>query len=161
MSTAGKVLSRTALLERHGRPREGTLVFTNGCFDLLHPGHVSLLAYARSHCDRLVVGVNDDASVSRLKGPSRPVTPLASRALMLAALKPVDLVCAFAEDTPFDLISAVLPDVLVKGADYTVATVVGADVVQKHGGKVLLAPLVDGQSTTNIIARMNDEGGTD
>ena len=104
-----------------------------------------------------MVGVNDDASVSRLKGPSRPVTPLASRALMLAALKPVDLVCAFTEDTPLELIRAVLPDVLVKGADYTVETVAGAEVVQANGGKVLLAPLVGGQSTTNIIAAMHAE----
>jgi D-beta-D-heptose 7-phosphate kinase/D-beta-D-heptose 1-phosphate adenosyltransferase len=163
----GGVASAASLVvDREGAARQAAawqkaglkIGFTNGCFDLLHPGHVALLAYARSHCDRLVVGVNDDASVSRLKGPSRPVTPLASRALMLAALKPVDLVCAFAEDTPLDLITAVLPDVLVKGADYTVATVVGAEVVQAHGGKVLLAPLVDGQSTTNIIARLNSEG---
>ncbi len=163
----GGVASAASLvIDREGAARQADawrraglkVGFTNGVFDLLHPGHVALLAYARSHCDRLVVGVNDDASVSRLKGPSRPVTPLESRALMLAALKPVDLVCAFAEDTPLDLISAVLPDVLVKGADYTVATVVGADVVQAHGGKVLLAPLVGGQSTTNIIACLNDEG---
>ncbi|MCA8927235.1 MAG: bifunctional D-glycero-beta-D-manno-heptose-7-phosphate kinase/D-glycero-beta-D-manno-heptose 1-phosphate adenylyltransferase HldE [Alphaproteobacteria bacterium] len=130
--------------------------FTNGCFDLIHPGHVALLAYARSHCDRLVVGLNDDASVTRLKGPSRPVNPLAARAEVMAALKPVDLVTAFAEDTPLALIEALKPDVLVKGADYTVATVVGADVVQANGGRVLLAPLVEGQSTTAIIAQLTE-----
>ena len=162
----GGVVSAASLVaDRDGAARQVaawqkaglTVGFTNGVFDLLHPGHVSLLAFARSHCDRLVVGVNDDASVGRLKGPSRPVTPLASRALMLAALKPVDLVCAFTEDTPLELIRAVLPDVLVKGADYTVETVAGADVVQANGGKVLLAPLVGGQSTTNIIAAMHAE----
>jgi D-beta-D-heptose 7-phosphate kinase / D-beta-D-heptose 1-phosphate adenosyltransferase len=129
--------------------------FTNGCFDLIHPGHVALLGWARARCDRLVVGLNEDASVSRLKGPSRPVNDLAARATVMAALKPVDLVTAFGEDTPLELIQALQPDVLVKGADYTVETVVGADVVQANGGKVLLAPLIEGQSTTTIIARLN------
>lgn len=132
--------------------------FTNGCFDLLHPGHVALLAYARNHCDRLVVGLNDDASVTRLKGPSRPVNDLADRAEVVAALKPVDLVTFFAEDTPLALIEALQPDVLVKGADYTVATVVGADTVQARGGQVLLAPLAEGHSSTAIIARLNGGG---
>ncbi len=162
----GVASAETLVVDRDGAARQAAawrkaglkVGFTNGCFDLLHPGHVSLLAYARSQCDRLVVGVNDDASVARLKGPPRPVTPLASRALMLAALKPVDLVSAFAEDTPLQLIQSVLPDVLVKGADYTVETVVGADVVRARGGRVLLAPLVEGQSTSNIVLSMNSEG---
>jgi len=131
--------------------------FTNGCFDLVHPGHVSLLAFARRNCDRLVVGVNEDASVRRLKGPSRPVHDVAARATVLAALKSVDLVVGFGEDTPLALIQALQPDVLVKGADYTVETVVGADVVLARGGRVLLAPLINGQSTTDTIARMNDK----
>jgi len=165
-SRSGTAFADTLVVDRAGATRQAeawrkaglTVGFTNGCFDLLHPGHVSLLAFARSNCDRLVVGLNDDASVSRLKGPSRPVTPLDSRALILAALKPVDLVCSFPEDTPYALIKAVLPDVLIKGADYTVDAVVGADVVQAHGGRVLLAPLVDGQSTTGTIARLDKKG---
>ncbi len=129
--------------------------FTNGCFDLIHPGHIALLTFARAHCDRLVVGLNEDASVRRLKGPARPVNDLAGRAAVMAALKPVDLVTAFGEDTPLELIRALGPDVLVKGADYTVEMVVGANVVQARGGQVLLAPLVEGQSTSEIIARLN------
>jgi len=136
--------------------RKGQKVgFTNGCFDLLHPGHVSILAQARAACDRLVVGLNSDASVQRLKGPTRPVQSEAARATVLSSLASVDLVVIFGEDTPLTLIETLRPDVLVKGADYTVATVVGADLVQGWGGKVVLADLVDGQSTTNTIRRMN------
>ncbi len=129
--------------------------FTNGCFDLLHPGHVSLIAQAKSACDRLVVGLNSDASVSRLKGPTRPVQSEAARGAVMASLADVDLVVLFGEDTPKELIETLKPDVLVKGADYTVATVAGADFVQSYGGKVVLARLIDGQSTTATIARMN------
>ena len=128
--------------------------FTNGCFDLLHPGHVSLLTQAKAACDRLVVGLNSDASVSRLKGPTRPVQSEAARATVLASLAAVDLVVIFGEETPYELIKALQPDVLVKGADYTIATVVGADLVQARGGKVVLAELVDGCSTTNTIKRL-------
>jgi D-beta-D-heptose 7-phosphate kinase/D-beta-D-heptose 1-phosphate adenosyltransferase len=128
--------------------------FTNGCFDILHPGHVSLLAFARSQCDRLLVALNSDESVRRLKGPSRPVNGLAQRAQVMAAIRYVDGVVAFEEDTPLSLISALLPDVLVKGADYRVDQVVGAEVVMAAGGRVVLAELVAGQSTTGIIARM-------
>jgi len=131
--------------------------FTNGCFDLIHPGHVSLLTQARAACDRLIVGVNSDASVRRLKGPTRPVQDEISRATVLAALSPVDLVVVFDEDTPMELIHALKPDVLVKGADYTVATVVGAEFVQSYGGRVVLAELSAGHSTTATIGRM---GGT-
>jgi D-beta-D-heptose 7-phosphate kinase/D-beta-D-heptose 1-phosphate adenosyltransferase len=130
--------------------------FTNGCFDILHPGHVSLLAFARSKCDRLIVALNTDESVSRLKGPTRPVNTLAQRAQVMAAIRHVDAVVAFGEDTPLELITALVPDVLVKGADYTVDRVVGADVVQAAGGRVVLAELVPGQSTTGIIARMRE-----
>jgi D-beta-D-heptose 7-phosphate kinase / D-beta-D-heptose 1-phosphate adenosyltransferase len=129
--------------------------FTNGCFDLLHPGHVSLLSQAKAACDRLIVGLNTDASVSKLKGPTRPVQKEQDRATVLASLSSVDLVVLFGEDTPLALIKAFRPDVLVKGADYTVETVVGSDVVLGYGGKVLLAELKQGQSTTNLIARMN------
>jgi D-beta-D-heptose 7-phosphate kinase/D-beta-D-heptose 1-phosphate adenosyltransferase len=129
--------------------------FTNGCFDLLHPGHVSLLGQSRGACDRLVVGLNSDASVQRLKGPTRPVQSEASRATVLSSLATVDLVVIFGEDTPLELIRALKPDVLVKGADYTIDKVVGAADVQSWGGKVVLADLVNGQSTTNTIRKMN------
>ncbi|MDR3424922.1 MAG: D-glycero-beta-D-manno-heptose-7-phosphate kinase [Alphaproteobacteria bacterium] len=128
--------------------------FTNGCFDLLHPGHISLLRQAKAACDKLVVGLNSDASVKRLKGETRPVQNEASRSAVLASLADVDQVVIFGEDTPFELIKVVRPDVLVKGADYTVDKVVGADLVQNWGGKVVLAQLVEGQSTTGTIARM-------
>ncbi|MEO0034491.1 MAG: hypothetical protein RLZZ501_514 [Pseudomonadota bacterium] len=128
--------------------------FTNGCFDLLHPGHVAILTQARAACDRLVVGLNSDASVRRLKGSTRPVQSEAARATVLSSLAPVDLVVIFGEDTPLALIETLRPDVLVKGADYTVATVVGAEQVQSWGGRVVLAELIEGQSTTNTIRRM-------
>jgi len=140
--------------------RQGLAVgFTNGCFDLLHPGHVSLLAQARAACDRLVVGLNSDDSVRRLKGKGRPVQGETSRAAVLASLATVDLVTVFDEDTPIRLIEALRPDVLVKGADYTVATVVGADIVQSYGGRVLLADLAPGHSTTATIARLGGGRG--
>jgi D-beta-D-heptose 7-phosphate kinase/D-beta-D-heptose 1-phosphate adenosyltransferase len=131
------------------------IAFTNGCFDLLHPGHLSLLNQAKKSADRLVVGLNSDLSVRRLKGPERPVQGEVARATVLASLKAVDAVVIFGEDTPLELIDALAPDVLVKGADYTVETVVGADLVQRRGGKVLLAELVPAHSTTNTIARMS------
>ncbi len=136
--------------------RQGLKVgFTNGVFDLLHPGHVSLLRQARAACDRLVVGVNSDASVKRLKGESRPIQNDASRALVLGSLASVDAVVIFPDDTPLAVIETLRPDVLVKGADYTVATVVGADVVQSYGGRVMLASLEDGHSTTATVARIS------
>lgn len=136
--------------------RQGLKVgFTNGVFDLLHPGHVSLLRQARAACDRLVVGVNSDASVKRLKGESRPIQNDASRALVLGSLATVDAVVIFSDDTPLAVIETLRPDVLVKGADYTVATVVGADVVQSYGGRVMLASLEDGHSTTATVARIS------
>jgi D-beta-D-heptose 7-phosphate kinase/D-beta-D-heptose 1-phosphate adenosyltransferase len=128
--------------------------FTNGCFDILHRGHVAYLTQARAWCDRLVVGVNSDSSVRALKGEGRPVNDLESRALVLAGLQPVDLVAPFAEDTPIALIKAIRPDILIKGADYTVQTVVGAAEVQSWGGQVKLADIVEGYSTTAAIARM-------
>lgn len=135
--------------------RQGLKVgFTNGCFDLLHPGHVSLLRQARAVCDRLVVGLNSDASVKRLKGESRPVQTEDARAAVMASLAPVDLVVIFGEDTPLALIEALRPDVLMKGADYNKAQVVGADLVESYGGKVMLAELVPSHSTTATIAAM-------
>jgi D-beta-D-heptose 7-phosphate kinase/D-beta-D-heptose 1-phosphate adenosyltransferase len=128
--------------------------FTNGCFDILHRGHVAYLNQARAWCDRLVVGLNSDGSIRALKGEGRPVNPLESRALVLAGLGCVDLVTPFEEETPLTLIQTLKPDVLVKGADYTVEQVVGWDVVQAYGGEVRLADLVEGYSTTAAIARM-------
>lgn len=128
--------------------------FTNGCFDLLHPGHVALMRQARAACDRLVVGLNADASVRRLKGPTRPVNDEGARAAVLASLADVDLVCVFEEDTPLRLIETVRPDVLVKGADYTRDTVVGAGLVESWGGTVVLAELSPGFSTTATIGRL-------
>jgi len=128
--------------------------FTNGCFDLLHPGHISLLRQARASCDKLVVGLNSDASVKRLKGETRPIQNEQARSAVLASLYDVDHVVIFGEDTPLELIQTLRPDILVKGADYTVDKIVGAEQVQSWGGKVVLAQLVEGQSTTKTIAKM-------
>jgi D-beta-D-heptose 7-phosphate kinase / D-beta-D-heptose 1-phosphate adenosyltransferase len=134
------------------------VAFTNGCFDLLHPGHLSLLSQARQTADRLVVGLNSDLSVRRLKGAGRPVQTATARAMVLTSLKSVDAVVIFEEDTPRTLIAALEPDVLVKGADYTLDSVVGADIVLARGGKVVLAELVPSQSTTNTIQRIASSG---
>jgi D-glycero-beta-D-manno-heptose 1-phosphate adenylyltransferase len=131
------------------------VVFTNGCFDLLHPGHVEYLETARSLGDALMVGLNTDASVARLaKGPGRPVTPEAERARVLAALACVDRVVLFDEDTPLALITLVSPDILVKGGDYRVNNIVGREVVLGRGGRVLALPFLPGYSTTALIARI-------
>ena len=127
--------------------------FTNGCFDILHPGHVRMLAQARGACDKLVLGLNSDASVSRLKGPERPVQNVQARAEVLAALEAVDLVVVFEEDTPRNLIEKVRPRVLIKGADYTREQVVGHEFVEADGGEVVLVGLVPGHSTTDIVKR--------
>src|ERR1051326_2993405 len=132
--------------------------FTNGCFDLLHPGHVRLLAEARAACDRLVAGLNSDASVTRLKGEGRPVQPVGARAQVLAALEAVDLVVVFEEDTPLKLIERVKPTVLVKGGDYTRETVVGHEMVEALGGEVVLVDLVPGHSTTSMVERSKRAG---
>ena len=140
--------------------REGLSVgFTNGCFDILHAGHVSLLHAARAQCDRLVLGLNSDASVRRLKGEGRPVNDQHDRACVLAALASIDAVVVFEEDTPLNLIEALKPDILVKGADYTVEQVVGADVVQAYGGRVVLVDLVAGKSTTGTIGKLRAGSG--
>ena len=130
------------------------VVFTNGVFDLLHPGHVTYLEEARALGDRLVVGLNADASVRRLKGATRPIQCASDRARVLAGLKAVDLVVEFAEDTPLALIEALRPDVLVKGGDYTLATIVGAREVMAWGGEVRVLGFVAGKSTTGLIGRM-------
>jgi D-beta-D-heptose 7-phosphate kinase/D-beta-D-heptose 1-phosphate adenosyltransferase len=151
-----KVVTPAAAAEaaERWRARGYTVGFTNGCFDLLHPGHVHLLEQCRAMCDRLIVGMNSDASVKRLKGPTRPAQQEAARAAVLASLASVDMVCMFEEDTPIDILTQIKPDLLVKGADYTVAQVVGAKEVQSWGGRVALAELLPGHSTTATLARL-------
>jgi rfaE bifunctional protein nucleotidyltransferase chain/domain len=133
---------------------EGRLVFTNGVFDLLHPGHVDVLLGARRAGDALVVGVNSDASVRRLKGPGRPVRSAPERCYVLAALGVVDAVVVFDQDTPFELIDVLHPDVLVKGGDYTEASIVGARETRARGGAVVVIPLTPGHSTSSTIERL-------
>ncbi|MDG2312442.1 MAG: D-glycero-beta-D-manno-heptose-7-phosphate kinase [Alphaproteobacteria bacterium] len=136
------------------RSRGLLIGFTNGCFDLMHPGHISLLEQAKSECDRLIIGLNSDESVTRLKGEGRPVQNAVARALVLASLSSVDAVVIFDDDTPIDLIKLMRPDVLVKGADYLLADVVGGEFVCSYGGRIVLADLIDGYSTTETIARL-------
>ena len=151
-----KIVFDWAMLDEHlsAWKSQGLRVgFTNGCFDLLHPGHVRLLAAARAACDRLVLGLNSDSSVRRLKGEGRPVQPVGARAEVLAALEAVDLVVVFEEDTPLKLIERVKPTVLVKGGDYTRETVVGHEIVEALGGEIILIDLVPGHSTTAMVER--------
>ncbi|NOT30868.1 MAG: D-glycero-beta-D-manno-heptose-7-phosphate kinase [Planctomycetes bacterium] len=152
----GSVCTRVELLRRRTewRAEKKRVVFTNGCFDVLHAGHVAYLREARSHGDVLVVGVNDDASVKRLKGQDRPINALADRMTVLAALEMVDAVVAFAEDTPLEIVQSVTPDVLVKGQDWAEKGVVGREWVERHGGKVVLAKMLPGRSTSAIVERM-------
>ncbi len=151
-----KVVTAAAAAEaaERWRTRGYKVGFTNGCFDLLHPGHVHLLEQCRAMCDRLIVGINADASVKRLKGPSRPAQGEAARAAVLASLASVDLVCLFEEDTPLEILKLIKPDLLIKGADYTRETVVGAAEVESWGGSVALAELLPGHSTTATLARL-------
>ena len=130
------------------------LVFTNGCFDLLHPGHITYLNDAKALGDVLVVGLNDDNSIHRLKGDLRPINPLQDRAYMLVALKAVDMVVVFSEDTPLNLIQALEPDVLVKGGDYMVENIVGAQEVKSLGGEVRVIPFLEGYSSSALIERI-------
>jgi rfaE bifunctional protein nucleotidyltransferase chain/domain len=153
-STAQKVLERTAAAEWRRR-QSGPVVFTNGVFDLLHPGHIDVLEGARAEGAQLVVGINSDASVRRLgKGPDRPIRREQERARVIAALAAVDAVVIFDEDTPSALVEALQPDVIVKGGDYAPDTVVGAEVVRARGGRVVIIPLTTGQSTTSIVERV-------
>jgi D-beta-D-heptose 7-phosphate kinase/D-beta-D-heptose 1-phosphate adenosyltransferase len=133
------------------------IVFTNGCFDILHAGHVAYLEQARAQGDRLVLAVNDDASVSRLKGPGRPINAVDRRMAVLAGLGAVDWVVSFAEDTPENLIRAVKPDVLVKGGDYGIEGVVGGDIVRAYGGEVRVLGLVENSSTTAIVEKIRSK----
>ncbi len=155
MTTKRKLISIRTLSEKLKRTRKGKkIVFTNGCFDVLHAGHVRYLKKARSLGDLLVVGLNSDASVRKIKGRGRPVVPEAERAEILSALEAVDYCVLFKEITPEKLIRKILPDVLVKGADWKARDIVGADVVKSIGGKVARVRLVKGKSTTNIIDKI-------
>ena len=149
----GKVFTQSELVaERKAWKKEGrSVVFTNGVFDILHRGHAEYLSKSKELGDVLIVGVNTDASVRRLKGPQRPIVPEADRAYLLSQLAAVDAVTLFDEDTPLQVITALLPDILVKGADYTPETIVGRDVVEAHGGAVRTITLVPNKSTTNIV----------
>ena len=157
-SALRKIVSADSVIEQAERWRhKGWRVgFTNGCFDLLHPGHVHLLEQARAGCDRLIVALNSDTSARRLKGPPHPIQPEAARAAVLASLASVDLVCVFEDDTPETLIKGVRPDVLVKGANYAADNVVGAELLQGWGGHILLADLLPGHSTTATLARIRE-----
>ena len=143
---------KLAAFLKKARKEGKKIVFTNGCFDILHAGHASILEFARRQGDLLILGINSDASVRRLKGPARPINKQADRAFVAAALQPVDAVVFFGEDTPLNLIKSIKPDVLVKGADYSVQNVVG----REYAGKVVLFKLLKGRSTTNIIKKSNN-----
>jgi D-glycero-beta-D-manno-heptose 1-phosphate adenylyltransferase len=155
-SIPNKIFTLTTLLQQLKRWRllNKKIVFTNGVFDILHQGHIASLSEAAGHGNILIVGVNADASVKRLKGESRPVNDQDSRALLLASLVMTDAVIIFEEDTPYNLITAIMPDVLVKGGDYTIETIVGAKEIIVNGGEVIIAPILEGFSTTAIIERM-------
>ena len=132
------------------------VVFTNGCFDIIHRGHIEVLAQTADLGDRLIIGLNSDTSIQKLKGKNRPIIEEQSRAILLASLEFVDAVVIFSEDTPLKLISALLPDVLAKGGDYEIETIVGHEIVQQNGGKVKLVPFVDGFSSTTIIEKIKN-----
>lgn len=150
---ANKIMNLDALLRfvHSKRVRGSRIIFTNGCFDILHHGHFDLLAKSASEGDILVVGLNTDASVKRLKGKERPINHQEDRALQIASMLVVDAVCFFEEDTPLELIKLIQPDVLVKGGDYTKENIVGATEVEAQGGKVVIIPFVDGYSTSSLI----------
>jgi D-beta-D-heptose 7-phosphate kinase/D-beta-D-heptose 1-phosphate adenosyltransferase len=159
----GSVVTRDELREAVSAARSEGLrvVFTNGCFDIIHRGHTEYLERARSMGDVLVVGVNTDSSVRRLKGDARPIVPEEDRAHVLASLQCVDYVCLFDEDTPLELVREVMPDVLVKGAGYSRENIVGADLVESRGGEVVALPELEGRSTRSIIARILESHGCD
>ncbi|UCF19116.1 MAG: D-glycero-beta-D-manno-heptose 1-phosphate adenylyltransferase [Gemmatimonadota bacterium] len=148
-----KILTWEEAHRRHGPDRDHRLIFTNGCFDILHRGHVEVLIAARALGDRLLVGLNSDASVRRLKGSGRPLQPEVDRAICLAALECVDAVVIFEQDTPKDLIALLRPDAMVKGGDYTPQQLPEREVVEAAGGQVIILPYIGGRSTTELIAR--------
>ncbi len=158
MRSKDKILDLGQLLELVAKWKKENqkVVFTNGCFDIVHLGHVDYLEKARELGDKLVVGLNTDASVSRLKGPARPVVDEYARARMIASFSFVDAVTYFEEDTPYELIKKIIPDILVKGDDYTLDNIVGADIVMGNGGNVSTIQLVEGYSTTKIIDKIKN-----
>jgi len=153
-----KTTEEALRMREDARRKKKAVVFTNGCFDLLHPGHVDYLEEARAQGDLLIVGLNSDASVRRIKGEGRPVMGLDDRAAVLAGLAAVDAVVIFDEDDPRNLIKALMPDVLVKGEDWSEAEIIGADLVQAAGGLVVRAPLTKGKSTSDIIKKIRNSG---
>ncbi len=159
--TVSKILSRAEAVDRANQWRTDNqcIVFTNGCFDIVHLGHIDYLEKARALGHRLILGLNTDASVSRIKGPLRPVVNEYARARLMAALEFIDLVTLFDEPTPLELIEALRPDILVKGDDYTAATIVGADFVIRHGGSVETIALVPGYSTSKLIQKIVESYG--
>lgn len=152
----GKILTLNQAVDRlkSWRHKGDRICFTNGCFDLIHPGHISMLEKSRDLADRLVVGLNSDVSVKKLKGPSRPIQDHDARAKVLASLSSVDLVIIFDDDTPIELIKAMRPEVLTKGADYAQDQVVGAEILQDYDGEIRLIELIEGQSTTSTVRKM-------
>ena len=159
----GKVMPLTSLAETVASLKASgkTIVFTNGCFDILHAGHVTYLAEARRLGDVLIIGLNSDASVRTLKGWSRPIVTQEERATVLAALNAVDYVIVFDEPTPYSLIEAIHPHVLVKGGDWSTESVVGRDIVERDGGRVVIIPYVPNRSTTNIIEKIRESFNDD
>lgn len=156
MSSKNKILPIDQAIEmindwkKHGKK----IVFSNGCFDIVHAGHVDYLEKAKALGDYLVIGLNTDDSVSRIKGPLRPIIDEANRSVLIASLACVDMVVFFNDDTPYELIKTILPDILVKGKDYEISNIVGADIVMQHGGKVETIELTEGLSTTSIIKKI-------
>ncbi|MDD5084990.1 MAG: D-glycero-beta-D-manno-heptose 1-phosphate adenylyltransferase [Candidatus Omnitrophica bacterium] len=149
-----KTLRSIVPIVRRLRKRRKKIAFTNGCFDILHRGHVMYLSVARRKGDILIVGLNTDKSIRKIKGPSRPVQPERDRAEILSALQCVDYIVLFNESTPYRLIKAICPDILVKGNDWPVDKIVGGDIVKVHGGKVIRVPLLKGRSTTRILTKI-------
>ena len=160
MSHLNKINSKIFLLDdlknqvNAWKQAEEDVVFTNGCFDIIHRGHIEVLAQTADLGDKLIIGLNSDTSIQKLKGENRPIIDEQARSILLAALSFVDAVILFPEDTPINLISALLPDVLAKGGDYEIDNIVGHEIVQYNGGKVILVPFVDGFSSTTIINKI-------
>lgn len=159
MQTENKIIERQDIKPIVNRLKEENrkIVFTNGCFDLLHSGHIILLEKARSYGDLLILGINTDSSVRRLKGATRPINDQYERARVLAGLEAVSYVTFFAEDTPAKIISEIIPDILVKGGDYEIDEIVGRETVEKNSGEVIVVPLVEGRSTTSIINKIKQK----